>query len=161
LARTQLEQRISAGEPSQTIASRQRMKNYSRVWGIQPAVGMGPVPLTFAEDDSAWNMWNPSPVTEIPTDESSPSSLYQAYVAVAAPGTRVQFTSLNTAIVSVTIKALADNTGNVYVGGSGVTQANGYELSPGASISVRLDNLNKLYIDAPNAGDGIHYVAVR
>lgn len=45
----------------------------------------------------------------------------------------------------IIIRALAANAAPIYVGGSGVTTATGYELSPGESISFSC-NLNTLYI---------------
>jgi hypothetical protein len=55
----------------------------------------------------------------------------------------------------VCLKASVDNTGKVYVGGSTVTvpagAVPGFELSAGESVSLRVDNLNKLYAIAEAA----------
>ena len=56
----------------------------------------------------------------------------------------------------VFIKALAGNTGVVYVGNDGagaVTSANGFQLDKGDMILVQVDNLNKLWFDAATNGD--------
>lgn len=63
------------------------------------------------------------------------------------------------------IKAAAANTGIIYIGGSGVTIANGstdttsgYPLSAGESMTVPVSNLNVLYDIASTAGDGLSYI---
>ena len=61
---------------------------------------------------------------------------------------------------SVTIKALSGNTGDVYVGDSGVTSSNGYPLSPGETISMDADHQEVLfYIDVDTNGEGVAYIA--
>lgn len=58
------------------------------------------------------------------------------------------------AVYGVIIQALAGNGGNVVVGDSGVTAANGYELQPGQATSIAIDNVNKMYVNG-TAGDGV------
>jgi hypothetical protein len=57
----------------------------------------------------------------------------------------------------VFIKALAGNTGKVYVGNDGagdVTSGNGYELEAGkAAPPIQVANLNELWFDAATNGD--------
>jgi hypothetical protein len=68
----------------------------------------------------------------------------------------------------VCFAALADNAGNVYLGGAGVTVPNGttdvtsgLQLKPGAmSPWLPLSNLNKLYRICDNAGDDLTYIAI-
>lgn len=68
----------------------------------------------------------------------------------------------------VMLKAMDDNTGDVYVGGSGVTipdgttdATSGLQLSPGEfSPWIPVSNLNLLYRICDNAGDDLTYLAV-
>ena len=69
----------------------------------------------------------------------------------------------------VNIKAVIGNSGNVYVGGAGVTKVDGttdvttgFELDAGQETGwINIANLNKLYMICDNAGDDITYIAVR
>lgn len=83
----------------------------------------------------------------------------QAVIAVT--GTAVQLGS-NTLENGVIITAKSSNTGNIKVGGSGVTNTetgagNGYILEPGASISVAASNTNVLYVNG-TAGDIVSFL---
>jgi hypothetical protein len=68
----------------------------------------------------------------------------------------------------VRFKALASNAGNVYIGGAGVTVADGttdtttgLELTPGDDTGwIPVSNLNKFYRICDNAGDDLTYVAL-
>lgn len=51
----------------------------------------------------------------------------------------------------VTIKADADNLGNVYVGRVGVTGKTGFKLRAGEEIELTVDNLNSIYVVASQA----------
>lgn len=103
--------------------------------------------VTVANDQSA-----------MPVNVSLPTTIYNNVVNVTNAGTRVQFP--NQAILSmVTIKAKIGNAGTIYVGNSTVAASNGYQLSPGDSIPVEVANLNLIYIDAANNGDGVSWVA--
>lgn len=68
----------------------------------------------------------------------------------------------------VKFKALASNAGNVYVGGPGVTVADGttdatsgMELAPGdESPWFPVDNLNEFYRICQNVGDDLTYIVL-
>ena len=77
---------------------------------------------------------------------------------VTTAGTAVQLAAQ--ACKSVSVKALAGNTGKIYVGDSSVSSADGYELSPGEPIDMAIDNVNRLYIDAAVDGEGVCWLAV-
>jgi hypothetical protein len=64
------------------------------------------------------------------------------------------------AIHSVTIKALSTNTVAIYVGTTGVTTANGFELLAGESVSLDCDNLTDVYCISGSASQVIRWVAV-
>ena len=62
--------------------------------------------------------------------------------------------------VGVTIKALAANTGKIYIGTSNaVTTATGFELTAGQQINSQLVNANTLYAISDTAAQKICYIA--
>jgi hypothetical protein len=79
-------------------------------------------------------------------------------------GSAVQLPSVVSSLVW--IKALINNVGDVYIGASGVTVANGttdttsgIELNPGDMIGpLPIKNLNLLYMICDNTGDDIVYL---
>lgn len=74
----------------------------------------------------------------------------------------------NVSCSMVKFKALASNAGNVYIGGPGVTVADGnsdatsgFELAPGDDSGwIPIDNLNKMYSVSNNNGDDLTYLVV-
>lgn len=78
---------------------------------------------------------------------------------VVSAGTRVPLSS-STAIASVTVRALASNTGLIYVGNSAVSSANGFQLSASETVSMDIDNLSKVFIDSAVSGGGVSYAYV-
>ncbi len=56
-----------------------------------------------------------------------------------------------TLYVGVVIRAAPNNTGNVYVGASGVTASDGYLLGPGESVTVVVGDLGDAYVYNPSA----------
>ena len=68
----------------------------------------------------------------------------------------------STAAKWVMIQAQTDNTGSIAVGASGVdatvATGNGILLAAGASMTLAVDNLADIYIDATVSGDGVRYV---
>lgn len=69
----------------------------------------------------------------------------------------------------VRIRALASNSGNVYIGGSTVTvpdgatdATSGFELDAGQDTGwIEIENLNKLYRVSDNNGDDLSYIALK
>lgn len=76
---------------------------------------------------------------------------------VTTAGTRVPLAS-STAVKSMTIRALASNTGLIYVGNTSVSSANGFQLSKSETVSLDLDNLSKVNIDSSVNGEGVTYI---
>jgi len=101
----------------------------------------------------------PSQTTTLGVSFSGPSSLHNGQVSVTTAGTAVALASSSVSISKVTIKANAGNTGDIFVGDSGVTSSNGLILAAGESVDVSIDDLNKVYIDSATNGDGISYIA--
>lgn len=86
---------------------------------------------------------------------------------LAGSATAVQMPDID--CKAVVFKALAGNAGNVYIGGSGVTVADGttdtttgFELDAGQETPLLpAFNLNQFYRICDNAGDDLTYIAYR
>ena len=86
---------------------------------------------------------------------NDPTLAMSGQITVTTAGTAVQGTDVDSEN-GFFIRALAGNTGVVYVGQDGdddVASTNGYELSAGDTIFVTVDNLSYLYFDAATNGD--------
>jgi hypothetical protein len=79
----------------------------------------------------------------------------QTSVGVAA----VQLGS-NAATLSVTVKSHNGNTGTIYLGVSGVTTSTGFELGPGESLSLAVDNANRIYVISDTASQTVSVIAI-
>lgn len=79
---------------------------------------------------------------------------------VTTAGTRVQLSTISVPCKKVTVQSMYANTGNMYLGDSTVSSANGLVLYPGAATSFTPtpSNLNLLWIDAAVSGEGIIYL---
>ena len=61
----------------------------------------------------------------------------------------------------VMIRADIANTGNIYIGGTGVSAATGYFLGAGEAMTIQIDNLKKsIWIDADVSGEGVSWLAL-
>lgn len=102
----------------------------------------------------------------------------QAYVKtcrrnVATAGTREKFYDNNEefyAVKSLTIRADATNTGNIYVGDSNRVSATDYSyiLAPGETVTVKATELGpeyyifptQLWLDADTNGNALSFIAI-
>lgn len=68
--------------------------------------------------------------------------------------------ALNNAVglSSLTVQALSTNTIPVYIGPPGVTTATGYQLVPGASITLSLPAANSAFAVATATGASVSYL---
>lgn len=66
----------------------------------------------------------------------------------------------NAISLSVTIKAMDGNSGTIYVGTNGVTSSTGFELGAGESISLAVDNTDRLYAISSVAGQKICVIGI-
>jgi hypothetical protein len=87
----------------------------------------------------------------------SPSTVYNGQVTLTGTPA-VNALAAATTIKSVTIENVSTNA-TVYVGNATVTIANGYALRPGATISLDIDSLSKVYVIG-TAGNIVTYIAV-
>jgi hypothetical protein len=81
---------------------------------------------------------------------------------VAVSGTPEQL-AVNTALATgtkVLIRANPNNTDNITIGYSSATALNTntdyFSLLPGGTLTIRVSNLNKIWIDALVSGEGVH-----
>ena len=89
------------------------------------------------------------------------NALMSGQITVTTAGTAVVGTTVNGK--HFVIRALAGNTGVVYLGNDGagdVTSANGHELSAGDSVPIYVANLNEVYFDAATSGDKFSWLRV-
>ena len=98
---------------------------------------------TFASTQSGtWNTGTPSATINIGQTTS----------AVTA----TQLTASSIAMTNgVVIQALSTNTASVFIGNSGVTTANGFELTAGSSLTISPSNINLVYVIGANATDKV------
>lgn len=75
---------------------------------------------------------------------------------VAVTNTAVQLAS-NACKNGVIVQALAANAGNVVVGPSGVTTANGFQLQPGQATSIAVSNTSAIWLNG-TALDGVCFI---
>jgi tetrahydromethanopterin S-methyltransferase subunit D len=89
----------------------------------------------------------------------APTVVDHGQKAVTTAGTAVALAT-TTPVPSglVGIKALAGNTGLIYVGNSDVDSSNGIELSAGELIYWPATDLAHVYIDSAEDGEGVCYV---
>lgn len=84
---------------------------------------------------------------------------------VTTAGTRVQLNATSTSCTRIVITAETDNTGIITVGGASVVGAlatrEGTPLAAGDSVTLYVNNLNKVYIDSTVDSDGVSYVYYR
>lgn len=83
---------------------------------------------------------------------TTPTTLRNGQITVSTSGTRVPLAG-STAVVAVVVQALSTNTGSIWIGDSTVTVSNGFELQPGQSTGIAIDNLSKVFVDATTNGD--------
>lgn len=62
---------------------------------------------------------------------------------------------------SVIVKALAANTVDVYVGGSGVTTSNGFPLAAGEAIALDVRAIGDIFVISGSASQKVRYLATR
>lgn len=81
---------------------------------------------------------------------------------VTTAGTAVRLVSTNTRCSKVTIMAEVDNTGYIVVGDSTVIAAiatrRGIPLSAGGSITLTVEDLYQVWIDAEVSSDGVTFI---
>jgi len=81
----------------------------------------------------------------------------QATVTVA--GTAELLITMGQSSTRITIKALAANTGDIFVGPSTVDSADGFVLDAGEEVTIVIEQgETDIYIDSSVNGDGVSYI---
>ncbi len=81
---------------------------------------------------------------------------------VASAGIRVQLSATSVSIFRIDVSADIGNTNVVVIGDSSIVATSGSQkgtvlFAGNPSITIYIDNLNKLYVDAITGGDAITY----
>jgi len=133
-----------------TDESIERLINAVSLWISAQQLGI----LRTALFDTSGN-----PVT-IP---STGTSVGNGRKVVASAGT-AEALAASTTIKKVIICAETDNTDYIVVGGSGVIAAlatrQGIPIGPGDTITIDVDNLADVFIDAVVSGEGVTYTSI-
>jgi len=85
---------------------------------------------------------------------------------VTTAGTEVQISNTTNRVRWIKAKALAANSGIVYIGGSDVSATNGYELSAGNTIEINFADsggtieFSTIYVDAATNGDKVSWAVI-
>jgi hypothetical protein len=93
----------------------------------------------------------------------TPAKKVDAVGVLSVPANSGGTTLSSGEIVSVTIKALVKNSGDIYVGGADNPPYSGYGycLEPGESWSIDVENLNKILVVAEVSGDKVTWGALK
>ena len=86
-------------------------------------------------------------------------ALTTGQTTVATSGTRVVLASSSAVNYNVVIKALAANTGTIYVGNSSVSSSVGFTLAAGESVTIATSNLANVWLDASANSQGVSWLA--
>jgi len=87
-----------------------------------------------------------------------PNTIVSGQKPVTAAGTAEALGTATQLVSGVTVKALTDNSGYVYVGNSDVSATAGIELKAGESVFVECNNLATIYVDSAVNGEGVGYI---
>lgn len=93
--------------------------------------------------------------------------IYHGKGTNVSAGTALQLSATPVKLSSgVTVRARAANAGIAYVGSRttqgglvNVTAANAYDLAPGESVFIEIDDLSKVWFDTATTADGVSYIA--
>jgi len=93
------------------------------------------------------------------TSITQPTAIYAGRKTVTTPTSAEALAASQALVSDVTVKALATNTGIVYVGGSDVSSTKGFELAAGEWTVLIVANLATVYLDVSVGGEGVTYHA--
>lgn len=119
-------------------------------------LGNGIYAKEFIQYDEDGNVVSPG--ATVVSSIAIPSAIYNGQETVDAAGTAQAIGTSQALISGVTVKALAGNSGIVYVGNSSVDSTNGFELSAGEEKFIEVDNVAKVFIDAATNDDGVSWI---
>jgi len=95
------------------------------------------------------------------TSVAIPTTIYSGQETVDSAGTDQTIRPAGSQAITsgVTVKALAGNTGIVYVGAENVAAATGFELSAKESVFLEVADIASVWIDAATTDDGVSWIA--
>jgi hypothetical protein len=86
------------------------------------------------------------------------SSIGVGSKSVTVAGVAEALVAITTACTKIYMTARDNNVGKIYWGGSTVDATNGDYIFPAGKIApIEIDDVNKIYINADNAGDGVKF----
>src|SRR5690606_10999760 len=97
-------------------------------------VTLATLPDTAAGDLAAMAAALTGTLTVDVASVAAPSAIFNGQTTVTTAGTAEALAASQALTSGVTVKALASNTGVVYVGGSNVDSTNGFELAAGDQV---------------------------
>jgi len=148
-------QAVWVGSGEITILSGDVRAQQLGAWGVQVSGA-----VQVSGEVTAYISGQPVDIT-IPTDIVINAGANPLAVASLSGGTIL--TSAD--CISVTVKALSENSGDIYVGG--YTAGNmpysgaGLLLAPGEAVNIDIDNTGKVHVFAAISGDKVTYIANR
>lgn len=90
------------------------------------------------------------------------SGLAHGQDSVTTAGTAVQLNGGTSLTIpdgaELVVRADGGNAGNIYVGDSDVSSSNGFVLGAGESVSLPTSDVNNVYIDSDNDGEGVSWL---
>lgn len=81
-------------------------------------------------------------------------------LTVTTARTAERITEQDTPIALVIIKALNNNNDRLYIGFDSELKQDGYELNAREERIIWIDNLNKVWFDVDNGGEGLSYITL-
>ena len=122
-----------------------------------PCTDVQPV-LIYGHDGTVIRRIKVDAAGTVEVQEKAFATVISGHKTIAAAGAQAALAATTT-VKTVSIKALNTNTGLVYVGGSAVSSANGYELNAGEAIDLDINKLASVYIDVQVNGEGVGFIA--
>ena len=89
--------------------------------------------------------------------QAAPSGIVAGAKTVTTAGTAVQLAASATACKRIIMTAEDDNTGKIYYGGSSVSSSLGDYLFAAQKVTIEIDDVSKVYIDADQDTDGVKF----
>ena len=89
----------------------------------------------------------------------SDNDITTGQATVTAAGTAELLIAMGQRSTRITIKALADNTDDIYIGPSTVDSADGFILAAGEEVTIVVEQgETNIYIDSAVNGEGVSYI---
>jgi hypothetical protein len=104
---------------------------------------------------------NPLPVTVV-SGGTGFSFIGSGKKIISTAGVKETLVSSSTPCKEVLIMALPDNTGEIWIGDNNVSASSkiGIVLYKNDAVSIQIDNLQKIYLDATVDGEGVSYIYI-